>query len=798
MIRLKRVACVVCVVWASCAAAGAVRPDETPGGPGQWGFRPVDGGDSAVNPPAFVWRPQRGAASYEFELARTGEFRDAYRAAGLTYHCHCPDRTLAAGRWFWRFRFRDSGPTASAWSRTRSVTIDPKAVAFPMPPRKELIGRIPTSHPRLFVRPERIPALRTLAGGRMKDDYAALVRRCDGLLARPPASDEPPKYPPGMVRKSDQWAKIWWGNRRRTIEVLNGAATLAFTRLLGGRDEYGRLAKRLLLAAATWDPKGATGYHYNDEAGMPYCYYFARTYTFVHDMLTEPERVLCRKVMAVRGAEMYAHLAGRHLWQPYSSHSNRAWHFLGEAGIAFLGEIPQAEEWVWFAMNVFYHVYPVWSDAQGGWHEGVGYWSSYVGRFTWWADVMRAATGVDAYRKPYFSQVGYYPLYLQPPGTRGGGFGDLTARRTSGQNQDLMAVLAGQAGNPYWQWYVEAHGPARRQSGYVEFVRGAGGTPKARPPDDLPTARCFRGTGQAMLNTTLLAAKDNVQVIFKSSPFGTQSHGYESSNSFLLYAFGERLLIRTGRRDIYGSRHHTQWMWQTRSTNCITVDGRGQAPHSGSPCGEIAACHTDGSFNFVSGEAAAGYGGRLKRFTRSILMVKPDLVVIFDRLEAPAPARFEYLLHAPTEMRMAAQGDIRIVSGRAACRAAILAPAGLKLSQTSAFDPPPRPRVKLVEWHLTARTARPARSAAFVTVLRVYRAGEAPPAAAALAKVDGGYELQAPLRGGRAVVLLRTRDSGEVGGRALKARADLAAFRYGTGGGLEARMLVEGRTVRRR
>jgi hypothetical protein len=119
-----------------------------------------------------------------------------------------------------------------------------------------------------------------------------------------------------------------------------------------------------------WDPKGATGYRYNDEAGMPYAYYFARTYTFVYDLLTEQQRQQCREVMRIRGDEMYRHLHPRHLWQPYSSHSNRAWHFLGEIGIAFHGEIPEAEDWTWFAMNVFFNAYPVWSDDDGGWHEG--------------------------------------------------------------------------------------------------------------------------------------------------------------------------------------------------------------------------------------------------------------------------------------------------------------------------------------------------------------------------------------------------------------------------------------------
>ena len=90
-----------------------------------------------------------------------------------------------------------------------------------------------------------------------------------------------------MKRGSPEWKKLWWGNRTYTIAALDGAATLAFTRLLGGKEEYGQLAKRILLDCAEWDPQGATGYRYNDEAGMPYAYYFSRTYTFVHDLLTE-------------------------------------------------------------------------------------------------------------------------------------------------------------------------------------------------------------------------------------------------------------------------------------------------------------------------------------------------------------------------------------------------------------------------------------------------------------------------------------------------------------------------------
>ncbi|MHC4700022.1 MAG: DUF4962 domain-containing protein, partial [Planctomycetota bacterium] len=393
--------------------------DERPAQPGEWGYRPAAGTVSQVNPPAFSWRPQAGV-TWEVECASGGQFdKIEYRAGDLEFNVHCPDRTLAPGTYTWRYRGRDKKGRYTTWSQPRTFKIAEDAAALPLPPRKELIARIPKSHPRLFMRPENLDRLRRAARGKMKAEYDALVRDCERLLSRPPATKEPPTYPNGIVRGSDPWRDIWWGNRTYTIRALNAAATLAFTRLLGGQEEYGMEAKRILLECAKWDPKGSTGYRYNDEAGMPYNYYFSRTYSFVNDLLSEQEKQLCRKVMKVRGDEMYRHLCPRHLWRPYGSHANRAWHFLGEVGIAFLGEVEGADDWVWFAANVFFNTYPVWCDDDGGWHEGSSYWSSYQNRFTWWADVMREAMGIDAYDKPFYSKAGYYAMYLLPPGKVG-------------------------------------------------------------------------------------------------------------------------------------------------------------------------------------------------------------------------------------------------------------------------------------------------------------------------------------------------------------------------------------------
>ncbi len=800
---------VAAVVWASAAelsvalAAPKTAPklDEQPPVEGQWGYRPADGSTTAVNPPGFCWRPQKQLVAWQLEVGRGDDFGQLeYRAEGITLPVHCPPRTFPPGKYVWRYRGVDKAGNMTQWSQARRFVVPDEAVKMPMPTREELLARVPKRHPRLFVRPEDLPKLRQLAAGPMKDRYEQLVRRCEKLLKQPPPTAEPQKYPPGMKQGSEEWRVIWWGNRMYTIEALDSAATLAFTRLLGGKEEYGQLARRILMDCAKWDPKGATNYHYNDEAGMPYVYFFARTYTFVNDLLTEEERRQCREVIRFRGDEMYRHLCPRHLWQPYASHSNRAWHKLGEAAIAFLGEVEGADDWLWFAMNVFYNVYPVWCDDDGGWHEGVSYWSSYIGRFSYFADVMRSALQINAFEKPYFSQAGYYAMYLLPPGKKGGGFGDGAKRFRAENSVPLVSQLAAQAGNGHWQWYVEQMGGPQGVGGYIGFVRGSLPKVQSRPPEDLPTSRLFRGTGQAYLHHTLRNAADDVQITFKSSPFGTQSHGNEANNSFNLDAYGQKLLVSSGHYDLYGSEHHRNWVWSTRSVNNITVDGQGQLPRSALAKGQIVAFHTTPGLDAVAGEAGGAYlvpdkDGKyvslLHRFTRTILFIKPELVVVYDRLIARQPSTYQYWLHAEKKFELTDQRDIRLEVADVRCHMSLLAPAGLSFTQTDQYDPNPRERIKDREWHLTFTTAQKTAEVEFVLLCRPHRASQQLPSAAELKAVKGGYVLTAALSNGQAVALLPTDDHTMLSAEGLTTKGKVVVSRRGKDGSAVQTLVVE-------
>jgi hypothetical protein len=288
----------------------------------------------------------------------------------------------------------------------------------------------------------------------------------------------------------------------------------------------------------------------------------------------------------------------------------------------------------------------------------------------------------------------------------------------------------------------------------------------------------------------LRSAADDVQVLFKSSEMGTQSHGIDSHNSFALWAYGERMLVRTGHYYEYGGPHHGGWVWSTRSQNNITVDGHGQVKHSVASKGKIVAFETTPSIDIVVGEAGGAYRVRedgkerhlLDRFTRAIVFVKPELVIVYDRLRAKQPASFEYWLHAMNKFALASEQEIRVRAGDVVCEIAMLAPEGLAITQTDQYDPNPWPQISVREWHLTATTPAKRQATEFITLYRPHRSAASVPRGARLTKSEGGYVLTAAVSDGRVVALLPTDDAKGLSGEGLSTRGAIKVQRLRAGG----------------
>ena len=379
-------------------AAGAAERtlDERAARPDEWGYRPADGARVALNPPSFTWIAPADAVTYDVQWSADPAFSAGatVAVAGVVWPTYTHDASLAPGVYHWRYRARDAQGVPTAWSRARRVEVPATVAVLPLPGRAEQRARVPAGHPRLLLRPEDLPRLRELVRGPEAPALAELRAAAERYLAAGP-TPEPPHKGSARDKTNAELIKYWWPNRVQVEQACTEAETLAFVYLLTGERRYGEGARRWLLHLAAWDPQGTTNFTLNCEAGKPLLHRPARAYDWAWDVFTPEERGRIQAMVRTRVLEAWnsgevARGVG-HLQRPYGSHANRVWHKLAEAGIAFLDEIPEAPQWLDYALNKFFACYPVWSDDDGGWHEGVSYWSSYQSKAAGWLQVAQAA-----------------------------------------------------------------------------------------------------------------------------------------------------------------------------------------------------------------------------------------------------------------------------------------------------------------------------------------------------------------------------------------------------------------------
>ena len=202
---------------------------------------------------------------------------------------------------------------------------------------------------------------------------------------------------------------------------------------------------------------------------------------------------------------------------------------------------------------------------------------------------------------------------------------------------------------------------------------------------DLPQSRISSDIGWVAMHSHLYAP-DGIMLLAKASPFGSFNHSHADQNSFILSAFGEPLAIDSGYYPWYMSPHHKEWAIRTKAHNTILVDGEGQKEQDLTARGKSVAFHGGKSYAYWCGEAAEAYAGRLKRFRRHILHLRPDAFVIYDDLESPQPATFQWLLHAEQQMRSTTRQGVLVRRGKARLRVQhLILPAGLSQWQDDDF-----------------------------------------------------------------------------------------------------------------
>jgi len=324
------------------------------------------------------------------------------------------------------------------------------------------------------------------------------------------------------------------------------------------------------------------------------------------------------------------------------------------------------------------------------------------------------------------------------------------------------------------------------------------------------------------MHSALGDAKEDVWALFKSSRFGSFSHSHADQNSFQLNAYGRALLIDSGYYPWYGSPHDQLWTRQTRAHNGVLVNGRGQPPFAWAANGTIEDYVRQGLVTMARGQAAKAYNvpqresvkrqwgewlkepippmePKVESFERTVAFAGSKtrpVFVVRDHLRTDVPASFDWLLHALNQMKVDERtGVIRVQNEDAKLVVRLVATEPLRYSQRDWFPVAPeldeatartaslaaRRERYANQWHLNARTGKPAQEIKFAAVMVPYRASEAEPQIAA---EKFGDSVVFTVAGTTVAAWMGAGPQGALAGRGIAAKGRLAV-RAGEGGTTE-------------
>ena len=738
---------------------------------------PEDGQKSGINPPGFTWTAAKDAAGYRLTIFRGSLTDKPYRTLdSLSSTVAVLDSPLETGEYSWCVAYRNSRGNLFGRSNLRKFAVPEGLDTLAMADVSGLARSLAGVRPRIFLLPEEIERIRVaIAEGRVP--FWPLCRSLADSALEEPLYPEPAPYKDGKFEVSE-WRRIYTPGKVGSAHAVR----LALMYKLTGERKYFEGAKKWLLHLATWDPYGITSYNLpqpggeggNDEAAMPILERMAMAYDWLADELNEEETAAILKCLKARGGQiMDRYRKIDFLSNPWSNHDGRVLSFFGLAALACLGEFPEAEKWLDYTLRSYLTSYPSWGGDDGGWAQGLSYWSAYLLWHTNFIEALRLATGVNLFKKPFFRNNGFFAVYFHPPYAKRGGFGDHGEGAPGLPEKLLIQRYAVSTRNPVLLWQTEnivvgdsiysklqvLPGQVDWKEWFMDDVVAVISSPplgfEPEPPSALPYSKWLKDIGWAGMHSDLGNAGNDVWALFKASRYGSFSHSHADQNSFQFNAYGEPLIIDSGYYPWYGSPHHVLWTRQTRAHNGILIGGRGQAVFSMEANGKIDYFNESGNLTLVRGDAATAYNVPLDKETVDLWKknlkepLPPDKpkvktarrvlafcgakespwLAVQDYLETETPTTFQYLLHTLQEMDFdQAKGTVAVKRGQVRLKVYLLADSDLSFSKNGKFPIPPEERYAGApeQWHFSAATTAPKDRVRFLALFVPYREGAEP------------------------------------------------------------------------
>ncbi len=147
--------------------------------------------------------------------------------------------------------------------------------------------------------------------------------------------------------------------------------------------------------------------------------------------------------------------------------------------------------------------------------------------------------------------------------------------------------------------------------------------------------------------------------------------------------------------------------------------------------GRIVDFHHSEKLDWVTGDSAKAYGGAVTQALRTLVYLRPNLLVVYDALASATARSWEWNLHGLAAFRPDGDGRVSLQVGAEKLCIDMHSTADFDFGQTDHYTVSPDFRraaeaVDQKQWHGRFASRQPTPEAAFVAVLNVGCSGDAP------------------------------------------------------------------------
>lgn len=534
------------------------------------------------------------------------------------------------------------------------------------------------SHPRLFFTAADISALQAEANASHRDIWEPIKNYTQSQLGTKPQVNSVSRLQLETYRN--------FGNQ---------LIAFAFTCVISQQPNYCDLAKTYLLTFAGWQQWGEANQRSLGLAHM--LMGNALAYDWLYNQLTPDERQTVRQSLAGWSQKLYEAstkvetvTAWNNWWRDAyaQNHYSTIHSALGMAGLALLNDDDRAPGWVSYAADRLTRVQSLQNGIDDGtWHEGMGYQNyDLTMSLPFWVN-LKNVTGVDLFAPNYLKNYTYWRIYNHLPNTvqfimAFGDFGWWWGNSYKAQN--ILRFIAHQYSDGHAEWMAQQliaadgrQADVQAAPWYVFEFLYYDPSIAAQPPTDLPLSRVFpdlegviwrTGWGPNDLVFGLKTGAYGGRYAFNaftqqqypwdppcpswSCPLN-EGHDHDDTNTFYLYKSGAWLAPETADVHNYATRFH----------NTLLIDGKNQyrPRQSRDPQqfvgsdGFLAATASTPNFDTVAANATRRYRNikGLTDFTRYVVFVRPDYLVMLDNMAADSPHRYQWVSHVGEQATVA-------------------------------------------------------------------------------------------------------------------------------------------------